>query len=63
MDAAPHPQACDRGFCPAKFLDGDRQGPKDRLGDAVARSLSRASRGGDDADPDYRAEVLVHRRD
>jgi len=27
-------------FCPAEFLDGDRQRPENRLGAAAARALS-----------------------
>src|SRR3954470_7894703 len=58
MDAAPHLQAHHRGFRAADVLDGDRQGPEDRMGDAAAGPLPCAPCSCNGPDPDYRAEVL-----
>src|SRR5215217_5699209 len=63
LDVAAHFQAHHRGFRSAEFLDGDRQGPEDRLGAAAAGALPRPSRSSDGADPDVRAKILVRRRD
>jgi hypothetical protein len=63
VDARPHGQACHRRFCPADFLDGARQGSKDRMGAAAAGALPCASCGCNDADPDHRAAILVCCRD
>ena len=55
MDVASHGEARHRRFRSAKFLDGDRQGSKDRLGAAAAGALSGAPRRVDDVDPGCRA--------
>src|SRR5215208_4746 len=39
VDAASDRQAHRRGFFPAEFLDGDRQGPEGRLGAAAPGAL------------------------
>src|SRR3954467_4914234 len=61
MDAASDRQAHRRGFFPAKFLDGDRQGPEDRLGAAATGALSGSSCGCVALDPDRCTEILVRR--
>ena len=63
MDVAACRQAHHRRFLAADVMDGDRQGPEDRMGFAIAGTLSRPSRDRDGADPDRRATVLVRRRD
>src|SRR5450432_3022370 len=63
VDAGPHVQTHHRGFRTANFLDGDWQGPKDRLGAAIAGPLPGTSCGCNDADPDHRAKILVCRSD
>src|SRR6476620_4471502 len=63
VDARPYVQARHRRFCPANLVDGDRQGPEEGMGTALAGALSRAPWGCDGADPDYRAAVLVRRAD
>src|SRR5204863_8856638 len=61
MDAASDRQAHRRGFFPAKFLYGDRQGPEDRLGAAATGPLSGSPCGCVALDPDRRATILVRR--
>ena len=59
MDVASHREAHHCRFHAAEFVDGDRQGPEDRLGDAVAGALLGASRDIVAADHGGRAAVLV----